>query len=85
MKKIKKYFIFPILSLAILLFLFGSFKQDSFQKMKTLTEIIRLVHEVYIEEPDMNNLMEGAIEIFFPVNFKSDFKSVKDNANLYKS
>ena len=62
MKKFKKYFIVPVCLMAGLLFLFGSFKQDSFQKMKTLTEIIRLVHEVYIEEPEMNNLMEGAIE-----------------------
>jgi len=35
--------------------------RDQFQKMKTLTQIIRLVSENYVEDVDMNNILEGAI------------------------
>ncbi|MDP6852664.1 MAG: S41 family peptidase [Candidatus Marinimicrobia bacterium] len=35
--------------------------RDQFQKMKTLTQIIRLVSENYVEDVDMNDILEGAI------------------------
>ena len=86
MNKVKKYFIFPAFLIAVLLFLFGSFKQDSFQKMKTLTEIIRLVHEVYIEEPDMNSLMEGAIEgLLSKLDPHSTYIPQKDFSSIQES
>ncbi|SVE06195.1 uncharacterized protein METZ01_LOCUS459049, partial [marine metagenome] len=35
--------------------------KDQFQKMKTFTQIIRLVSDNYVEDVDMNDIMEGAI------------------------
>ncbi len=35
--------------------------KDQFQKMKTLTQIIRLVSDNYVEDVDMNDILEGAI------------------------
>ena len=35
--------------------------RDQFQKMKTLTQVIRLVSENYVEDVDMNVILEGAI------------------------
>jgi len=47
------------------MFLLYGFKsetaKDQFQKMKTLTQVIRLVNDNYVEEVDMNNILEGAI------------------------
>ena len=60
MKK-TKYIIFLFL---IFLFLLGFKKdvvKDQFQKMNTLTQIIRLVNENYFEDIDIDDIMEGAI------------------------
>ena len=35
--------------------------KDQFQKMKTFTQIIRLVSDNYVEDVDMNDILEGAI------------------------
>ena len=35
--------------------------KDYIKKLKTLTQVIRLVNENYVEEVDMNNILEGAI------------------------
>ena len=35
--------------------------RDQFEKMKTLTQVIRLVNDNYVEDVDMNNILEGAI------------------------
>jgi len=35
--------------------------QDQFQKMKTLTQVIRLVSNNYVEDVDMNDILDGAI------------------------
>ena len=35
--------------------------KDQFQKMKTMTQIIRLISENYVEDVDMNDILEGAI------------------------
>jgi carboxyl-terminal processing protease len=62
MRKIK-YIPYILLS-ALLLFVFA-FKpgtaRDQFEKMKTLSEVIRLVNDNYVEDVDMNNILEGAI------------------------
>ncbi|MEE2858499.1 MAG: PDZ domain-containing protein, partial [Candidatus Neomarinimicrobiota bacterium] len=60
MKKIK----YIICLLLLFIFLLGFKKdevKDQFQKMKTLTQIIRLVNENYFEDIDMDDIMEGAI------------------------
>ena len=59
-----KYFKYlPYFLLAVVL-LYG-FKadtiKDQFQKMKTMTQIIRLISENYVEDVDMNDILEGAI------------------------
>ena len=59
--KVAKYLPYIILG-AVLLWGFKSdTTRDQFQKMKTLTQIIRLVSENYVEEVDMNDILEGAI------------------------
>ena len=59
--KYAKYLPYIILG-AVLLYGFKSdAARDQFQKMKTLTQIIRLVSENYVEEVDMNDILEGAI------------------------
>ena len=59
--KIIKYLPYIILG-AVLLYGFKmDATRDQFQKMKTLTQIIRLVSENYVEDVDMNEILEGAI------------------------
>jgi carboxyl-terminal processing protease len=59
--KFNKYLFLVFLG-AVLLWGFKSdTAKDQFQKMKTLTQIIRLVSENYVEEVDMNDILEGAI------------------------
>ena len=59
-----KYLKYLSYFLLVLVFLYG-FKRDTitdqFQKMKTLTQIIRLVNDNYVEDVDMNDILEGAI------------------------
>ena len=59
-----KYFKYLSYLLLVVVLLYG-FKsetvKDQFQKMKTLTQIIRLVSENYVEDVDMNEILEGAI------------------------
>ena len=59
--KFNKYLFLVFLG-AVLLWGFKSdTAKDQFQKMKTLTQIIRLVSENYVEDVDMNDILEGAI------------------------
>ena len=59
--KLNKYLFLVFLG-AVLLWGFKSdTAKDQFQKMKTLTQIIRLVSENYVEDVDMNDILEGAI------------------------
>ncbi|MDP6134050.1 MAG: hypothetical protein QF856_05600, partial [Candidatus Marinimicrobia bacterium] len=59
--KFNKYLFLVFLG-AVLLWGFRSdTAKDQFQKMKTLTQIIRLVSENYVEDVDMNDILEGAI------------------------
>jgi len=59
--KMSKYLPYIIL-VAVLIYGFKSdTARDQFQKMKTLTQIIRLVNDNYVEDVDMNEILEGAI------------------------
>ena len=59
--KYSKYII-PIILGAVILWGFKSDTgKDKFQKMKTLTQIIRLVGENYVDDIDINDILEGAI------------------------
>ena len=56
-----KYLFYIILG-AMLIYGFKSeTARDQFQKMKTLTQVIRLVNDKYVEDVDMNEILEGAI------------------------
>ena len=60
MKNLK--FLLYFLFLIILIYGFKSdIAQDQFQKMKTLTQVIRLVNNNYVEDVDMNDILDGAI------------------------
>ena len=59
--KYLKYLPYFILIIVLLYGFKSDTTKDQFQKMKTLTQIIRLVTESYVEEVDMNNILEGAI------------------------
>ena len=45
----------------ILLVGFSANANNYIQKLKTLTQVIRLVNENYVEEVDMNEVLDGAI------------------------
>ena len=50
------------LTLSIILFIgFSSNANNYIKKWKTLTQVIRLVNENYVEEVDMNEILDGAI------------------------
>ena len=59
--KITKYLPYIILGAVLLYGFKANASRDQFQKMKTLTQIIRLVSEKYVEDVDMNEILEGAI------------------------
>ena len=59
--KYTKYLPYIILGVVLLYGFKSDAARDQFQKMKTLTQIIRLVSENYVEEVDMNDILEGAI------------------------
>ena len=59
--KYTKYLPYIILGVVLLYGFKSDAARDQFQKMKTFTQIIRLVSENYVEEVDMNDILEGAI------------------------
>ena len=59
MRKINIIFLVILLAFAMI-----GFSNDPFSKLKTLTEVIRLVQEGYFEDVDMNKGLEGAIRGF---------------------
>ena len=59
MSKIIKY-LFLALSLIVLV-AFSSNANNYIKKLKTLTQVIRLVNENYVDEADMNKVLDGAI------------------------
>ena len=60
----KRYFIYIILIILLLVFGFDKSNDDPFSKFKTLTQVIRLVQEGYFEDFNMNEALEGAIKGF---------------------
>ena len=63
MRKIK-YIYIVIISVIVLIAFKENFQPDPFQKLKTLTQVIRLVQEGYFEDIDMTKALEGAIRGF---------------------
>ncbi len=59
MKKLN-YIIIAILAI-VMAYGFNSGAKDHFKKLKTLTQIIRLVGENYVEDVDMEDILNGAI------------------------
>ena len=59
MIKRKKYIFFGLL--IILFIAFSNNANNYIKKLKTLTQVIRLVNENYVEEVDMNDVLDGAI------------------------
>ncbi len=55
-----KYIILGTVAL-VLVYGFNSGVKDHFKKLKTITQIIRLVNENYVEEVDMEEILNGAI------------------------
>ena len=55
-----KYILLGTVAL-VLVYGFNSGVKDHFKKLKTLTQIIRLVNENYVEEVDMEEILNGAI------------------------
>ena len=65
MRKIKYiYIIITIISISILISFKQNNSEDPFQKLKILTQVIRLVQEGYFEEVNMKSALEGAIRGF---------------------
>ena len=65
MRKIKYiYIIIAIIFISILISFKQNNSEDPFQKLKILTQVIRLVQEGYFEEVDMKSALEGAIRGF---------------------
>ena len=50
-----------IVSLVILLVAFSSDSNIYIKKLKTLTQVIRLINDNYVDEVDMNDVLDGAI------------------------
>ena len=59
--KYLKYLPYLILMLAVLYGFKANIIKDQFHKMKTMAEIIRLVNDNYVDDVDMNDVLEGAI------------------------
>jgi carboxyl-terminal processing protease len=59
--KRSKYIIYILLGIVLLYGFKSEAVRDKFEKMKTLTQVIRLVNDNYVEDIDMNNILEGAI------------------------
>jgi carboxyl-terminal processing protease len=60
MKKLR-YIILPVLVIVLVYGFKSDSVKDHFKKMKTLSQVIRLVTDNYVEEVDMDDLLEGAI------------------------
>ena len=63
MRKIK-YIALGLITLVVILAFKSNTLQDPFYKLKTLTQVIRLVQDGYFEDFDMTEALEGAIRGF---------------------
>jgi len=59
--KYSKYLPYIFLGIVLVYGFKSDIARDQFQKMKTLTQVIRLINDNYVEDVDMNNVLEGAI------------------------
>ena len=58
-KKRKYYFLF--IAVPILIFGYNISSNDKYKKLKTFTEVLRLVNDNYFEDVDLNKIIDGAI------------------------
>ncbi len=56
-----KYLLYTMLCVVVLYGFKSDTVRDQFKKMKTLTQVIRLVNDNYFEQVDMDDILEGAI------------------------
>ena len=56
-----KYLFYIILGIVLLYGFKSDVARDQFKKMKTLTQVIRLVNDNYVADVDMNEILDGAI------------------------
>ena len=60
MKKYSKYILGLLLLLIVTLTISAS-TSDPFNKLKTIAQLVRIIYEKYVEEPDMNKILNGAL------------------------
>ena len=60
MKKYSKY-ILGLLLLLIATLTISASTADPFNKLKTIAQLVRIIYEKYVEEPDMNKILKGAL------------------------
>ena len=60
MKKYSKY-ILGLLLLLIATLTISASTADPFNKLKTIAQLVRIIYEKYVEEPDMNKILNGAL------------------------
>ena len=60
MKKYSKY-ILGFLVLMIVTLTISASAADPFNKLKTIAQLVRIIYEKYVEEPDMNKILNGAL------------------------
>ena len=60
MKKYLKY-ILGCIMLIIVSITFSSTSSDPFNKLKTIAQLVRIIYEKYVEEVDMNKVLNGAL------------------------
>ena len=58
--KILKY-IFLLLTIMLLVGFSANKGSDYIKKLKTLTQVIKLINQNYVDEVDMNEVLDGAI------------------------
>ena len=55
------YFFIPIVAIGLCYILFTSSTQEFFTKIKSLSQVIKLVENYYVEDVDMDELVDGSI------------------------
>ena len=60
MKKYSKYII-SLFVVIILILSIGAGGYDPFNKLKTIAQLVRIIYEKYVEEVDMNKVLNGAL------------------------
>ncbi len=60
MKKYSKYILGLLLLLIVTLTISAS-TSDPFNKLKTIAQLVRIIYEKYVDEPDMNKILNGAL------------------------